>query len=168
MKITGRTGDNFPFSGSIAVDRADNVYVGRGSINVLKITPAGIITEIIDVPTNTGLGRLELTRAIAVDSADNIYVVGRNNVFKVTLAESRETEPRKQGIDLRTGWNLISVDRSLVNNLVADIFAGINIGKIWTWEKNRFVSADRLEPFKGYWVFVGQQSDNTTLIIRRE
>ncbi len=78
----GNTLDN---SSVVAVDGSGNVYVaGTNSDNVLRVTPGGVITEIIDA---TGAGHTlgEAIRA-AVDGSGNVYVTGStsDNVFKVT------------------------------------------------------------------------------------
>ena len=70
----------------IAVDGSGNVYVtGAGSYNAFKITPAGVVTEIID-STGDGENPLDLLYGIAVDGSGNIYVVGiwSHNAFKIT------------------------------------------------------------------------------------
>ena len=79
----------------IAVDTEGNTYVtGFGSDNAFKITPAGVITEIIDM-TGDGAGNgLDGPIGIAVDAAGNAYVTGggnflspgSNNAFKITPA----------------------------------------------------------------------------------
>ena len=71
----------------IAVDVAGNAYVaGFGTDNAFKITPAGVITQIIDA-TGDGAGNtLSEAVGIAVDAAGNAYVAGRfsDNAFKIT------------------------------------------------------------------------------------
>ena len=73
----------------IPVDGSGNVYVlGFGSDNAFKITPGGVITEIIDA-TGDGAGNmLNLPFGIAVDGSGNVYVAGflSNNAFKIALA----------------------------------------------------------------------------------
>ena len=73
----------------IAVDGAENVYVVGGDSdgwgNAFKITPGGVITEIID-RTGDGGGNLASPFAIAVDGAQNVYVTGAwssDNAFKI-------------------------------------------------------------------------------------
>ncbi len=74
----------------IAVDDSGNAYVtGRGSHNAFKITPDGVITEIIDV-TGDGMGNtLDGSYGIAVDDSGNAYVTGHDshNAFKIELCD---------------------------------------------------------------------------------
>ncbi len=60
---------------------------GRNSDNAFKITPAGLITEIIDRPVGPS--------GIAVDAAGNAYVTGAvtDNAFKITLDEDDDGVP---------------------------------------------------------------------------
>jgi hypothetical protein len=74
---------------AIVADSSDNIFVtGVRSNNVLKITPAGVVSEIIDrdgTGSNAG-GLLISPHSIAVDRFDNVYVAGldSNNVLKIT------------------------------------------------------------------------------------
>ena len=72
----------------IAVDTEGNVYVsGIGSDNAFKITPLGVITEIID-STGDGAGNpLDAPEGIAVDGLGNVYVTGytSDNAFKIPV-----------------------------------------------------------------------------------
>jgi hypothetical protein len=72
------------------VDGTANVYVtGHNTDNAFKITPGGVITEIIDA-TGDGAGNiLDGSWAIAADGAGNVYVTGDNssNAFKITPAQ---------------------------------------------------------------------------------
>ena len=97
--ITAADGDGGEPCGpwGIAVDGADNVYLTRGFTdvgrgfghNALKITPEGAITQIID---SSGDGTHALTNpsGVAVDTAGNVYVAGRNsnNVFKIAAEDA--------------------------------------------------------------------------------
>ena len=120
-QIIDRTGDGagngLDSPQGIAVDGAGTVYVtGRDSDNAFKITPGGVITEIIDI-TGDGAGNVYVTGAgsenafkitpagvitwiinvriaqgIAVDAAGNVYLTapgprtGASSVLKVTPA----------------------------------------------------------------------------------
>ena len=59
------------------MDSAGNVYVaGYISDNAFKITPGGVVTQIIDA-TGDGAGHtLDNPYDIAVDGAGNVYVTG--------------------------------------------------------------------------------------------
>jgi len=71
----------------IAVDESGNAYVaGFSSDNAFKITPDGVITEIID-RTGDGLGNtLERPGGIAADDSGNVYVSDTltDNAFRIT------------------------------------------------------------------------------------
>lgn len=70
----------------IAVDADSNVYVsGHFSDNVLKITPAGDVTEIIGA-SGDGANDLREPTDVAVDGSGNVYVLGDSsrNVFRVS------------------------------------------------------------------------------------
>jgi hypothetical protein len=89
----------------LAVDSNDNVYVvGTGDVsNVIRITPGGVVTEIIGrvnrlrFSAGTGAGDEPLGVAalfgLVVDSNDNVYVAGgaSNNVFRITAPDTCST-----------------------------------------------------------------------------
>ena len=72
--------------GGIAVSQGGNVYVvGIASSNVFKITPTGVIREIID-SSGDGIHDLYIPIDVAVDANGNVYVSGywTHNAFKIT------------------------------------------------------------------------------------
>ena len=76
--------------GDIAVDGLGNVYVVGGS-SVFKITPGGVITQIIDANGDGAGNELYSPSGVAVDGSGNVYVTGRSlfasasdNAFKIT------------------------------------------------------------------------------------
>ncbi len=72
---------------SVAVDSQGNAYVaGFISQNVFKVTPAGVVSVVLDT-NGDGLGNTLLgPNGISVDADDNLYVGGfhTSNVFRVT------------------------------------------------------------------------------------
>ena len=78
-------GESVEFPGGLAVDDSGNVYV-TWVTNAVKITPNGVITEIIN-STGDGMGNtLGIPFSIAVDDLGNAYVTGlqSDNAFKIT------------------------------------------------------------------------------------
>lgn len=75
--------------GPLAIDSQDNVYAGMYySDNVFKITPEGIVTEILTCDGDLGsneTGRLYGSKAIGFDADDNVYVAAMDNdkVFRI-------------------------------------------------------------------------------------
>jgi len=71
---------------SIAADNSGNAYVScSSSDNVLKISEAGVITEIISRLGDLAGNNLDIGEGLSTDAAGNVYVAGRgsNNVFKI-------------------------------------------------------------------------------------
>ena len=70
----------------VATDISGNVYVaGVGSDNAFKITPGGVITEIINAAGGGSGSPLDGASHIATDSSGNVYVTGSisDNAFKI-------------------------------------------------------------------------------------
>jgi hypothetical protein len=92
---TGDGGRTLDAGRGVAVDSSGNVYVaGYYSANVFKIATPGTcstagtpctITEIIDSTGDGGGNPLGRAQGVAVDSSDNVYVVGHtsHNIFKI-------------------------------------------------------------------------------------
>lgn len=61
------------------------------------------------------------------------------------------------------GWNLMSIPKFIAQRTMAEVFQGLHIGSIWTWDGTRFIplqQSDLLSYKKGYW---GYFPDNTVL-----
>ena len=82
------------------MDTAGNVYVtGKGTF---KITPAGVITQIIDADGDGAGNRVELPLfGVAVDTAGNVYVSAplSDNVFKIAPGGVSDEPPDADGGD---------------------------------------------------------------------
>jgi hypothetical protein len=89
-------GNALEYPEGIAADDSGNAYVtGRGSNNVFKITPDGVIIQIID-STGDGMGNgLSKPNAIATDDSGNAYVTGyhSDNAFKIELCDTLNDYP---------------------------------------------------------------------------
>ncbi len=77
-------GDGLSRPIALAVDAAGNLFVaGAGSSNVLKVTPGGAVTEIIDSST----AGFSVPRFLVVDPLGRVFVAGssagQGNVFRV-------------------------------------------------------------------------------------
>jgi len=89
-EIIDGTGDGIASligSEGVAVDGAGNAYViGTTSDNVFKITPGGVITEIIDTSGDGGGNILDGPFDLDADSVGNVYVAGSvsDNAFMIT------------------------------------------------------------------------------------
>ncbi|MBN2214728.1 MAG: SBBP repeat-containing protein [Bacteroidales bacterium] len=87
-EIHGKSSLRYPEG--IAVDASGNVYVTSNNSNydahVLKITPGGVITKIIDANGDGAGHPLESAGNVDVDVAGNVYVTGKSthNSFKIT------------------------------------------------------------------------------------
>lgn len=71
---------------SVAIDSIGNVYVaGYNSHNVFKVTPLGVVTEVVDSTGDGGSNTLQRVLGLSVDAADNRYMVGQtsNTVLKL-------------------------------------------------------------------------------------
>jgi len=136
-------GNTLDYPQGIAIDSLDNVYVTAfDGDNVFKITPAGIITEIIN-GTGDGVNDLNGPDGITVDSLGNVYVTGyySDNAFKIsapvdcstggtacTITEIIDVTGDGLGNDLKRPWN-IAVDSNNVNVYVGGEFSH-NVFKI--------------------------------------
>jgi len=84
--LHGGAGTGLQSPWALATDSANNVYVaGADSDTVIKISPIGVVTEIIDA-TGDGIVSLDTPYALAIDATDNVYVAGAlsSNVFRIT------------------------------------------------------------------------------------
>jgi hypothetical protein len=70
----------------LEIDGAGNLYVaGQESDNVFRISPGGVVTEIIDAAGDGAGNPFSFPQQIAVDGAGTVYVVaGSGNIFRIT------------------------------------------------------------------------------------
>ncbi|MCG8404940.1 MAG: SBBP repeat-containing protein [Phycisphaerales bacterium] len=139
IDATGDGGIGLVDPSGIIVDSAGNAYVvGQTGNNAFKITPAGVITEIINATGDSAGNLLSFPQDIAVDSVGNVYVAGAfsNNVFKITpggviteiIDETGDSSGNMlsfpQGIDVDAAGN-VYVAGGLSNNAFKVTSAGV-------------------------------------------
>jgi hypothetical protein len=81
----------------------------------------------------------------------------------------RGTDPTKYLISLKKGWNYFSIASAPDNYTTNSIFLGTSkIGPTWTWDAvdQRYITADEIEPTKGYMVYMNEDRDLELLISR--
>ena len=65
-------------------------------------------------------------------------------------------------LHLNPGWNMVSLPLTPTNSSVDVVFGDIstlNIRPVVTWQSPMFITAENIEPKKGYWVFAPQNMD---------
>jgi serine/threonine protein kinase, bacterial len=80
----------FPFS--VAADSKGNVYVSGKQNKIVKLTPDGVASDFVGNPSGAtrhrdGVGTaalLEDGKDLAIDAADNLYIVDNNKVRRIT------------------------------------------------------------------------------------
>ena len=66
---------------------------------------------------------------------------------------ARGTDPNRYSIELKSGWNLISLARVPDNNATGHILGNQALGTVWIWEDKKFKVATELLPLRGHWVY---------------
>ena len=67
---------------------------------------------------------------------------------------ARGTDPDKYVLQLKAGWNLLSVARVPEDNSINAILGNeINPTTVWIWEEGRFKIAKEVLPLRGHWVY---------------
>jgi len=84
------TAAGFESLGGVAVDSAGNTYVTDG-LTLRKVTPDGVVTTLAGTPHMAGsadgvgtAARFNSPSRVAVDSANDVYVIDQNTIRKVT------------------------------------------------------------------------------------
>ena len=103
------TAAQFNYSRSMAIDRADNLYVAdSGNNTIRKVTPAGVVTTlaglagVIGSADGTGsAARFNAPFGIVSDGADNLYVTDtwNNTIRKVTTSGVVTTQAGRADLD---------------------------------------------------------------------
>ena len=96
----------------LRTDAAGNLYVACDSSNAFRVTPAGAITELIDL-AGDGLGHhLEYCRGIALGGAGDVFVAGQgsDNAFRIApggaITQIIDSAGDGLGHELNQPWTL--------------------------------------------------------------
>jgi hypothetical protein len=78
---------------------------------------------------------------------------GMSNLFEM----NRGTDPTKYELQLRRGWNLISVAAVPDDNSIANLLGAAARGAVWVQSEQgqHSVPTDELLPNRGHWVYAG-------------
>jgi len=157
------------YSTSIKKTRCYNESV---SWNLSVGVPAGQTTNLSwDVPSNVNLTISEGGKVLPPGSQ-----LGEGSHELTVTAELLELQGFS--INLKAGWNMVSLPLIPDNRSVYAIFGGIptlDTMPVVTWEAPSFVVVEEIEPKIGYWVFtpsdttinvIGKPITNTTLILK--
>ena len=120
------------------------------SWNLQVGVPTGQTTALSwDVSSNVNLTIFEGDEVLSSGSQ-----LGEGSHELTVMAELLEYQEFR--IDLKAGWNMVSIPVIPDNNSVQAIFGGIptlDPMPVKTWESPIFVIVDEIEPKMGYWVF---------------
>jgi len=157
------------YSTSIKKTRCYNESV---SWNLSVGVPAGQTTNLSwDVPSNVNLTISEGGKVLSPGSQ-----LGEGSHELTVTAELLESQGFS--INLKAGWNMVSLPLIPDNRSVYAIFGSIptlDTMPVVTWEAPSFVVVEEIEPKIGYWVFapsdttiniIGNPITNTTLILK--
>jgi len=68
----------------------------------------------------------------------------------------------EQRLELKAGWNLVSLTVEPADGSVASVFQGKNVGGVFGWWMANYAPVHTVEPGKGYWVYC--ENDATIVI----
>ena len=99
----------------------------------------------------SGDGQFSGPFGLAVDSEDNVFVADTQNHRVQVFGESATQELT---IDLKAGWNMVSVPVVADDMSTGAVFPGVDA--VYTWNPNgkSYTVPTTIEPEKGYWVAV--------------
>ena len=63
------------------------------------------------------------------------------------------TDPLVYAIELRLGWNLISLANVPLDNSVLTLLGDAIIGDVWIWVDDHYEQVDELLPLRGHWCY---------------
>ncbi len=97
------------------------------------------------------LSHVIASQELAVDNA----VVDKDGDGLTDIEEAvLGTNPNSYEIELKAGWNLMSLARIPDDNTAGNIFMGTDVvGTVWIWDDNQFKVANELLPSRGHWVY---------------
>jgi len=104
------------------------------------------------------------TEILANQDVSNAYDVFANGgVIYVAEGSSLATfeHNRDDRLDLKYGWNLMSINRVPTNNSVSGIFGGHAVDEAWVWAGDHYDPAEEIHPLRGHWVFCSAVNGET-------
>ena len=152
MRLWGQQGNDdseFSFPGDVAVDSTGNVYVAdAGNNRIQKFNSDGTF---LTKWGSSGQGECQFSgpNGVAVSADGTVYVADTNNCRIQAFGEQTTVDI---DLDLKTGWNMVSVP------LVADdmsrdaVFPGVAAVYTWNPVTKSYTVPTVIEPDKGYWV----------------
>ncbi|MBN1856610.1 MAG: SBBP repeat-containing protein [Dehalococcoidia bacterium] len=121
-----------------------------------------------------GSASIDRGEAIAVDSGGNACIIGNSSATWGTPVRPRSgltdafvcAIPARVDVDLelKTGWNMVSVPVDTGDTPAADVFDGSEAIYTWNPDSKSYGIPTTIEPEKGYWVAVTGENAGTLTV----